>query len=120
MNADIKRFLGWMKSLQDRRGRLTGSIGLWILDEESNDSYTLILTEEGVQLKQPGLRHADLVLSMKSSFFRAWLSGDLDLASVPAGEFAWDGDIRLFRELGYRMSHAPKSPHQILLQPDSF
>lgn len=107
----MERFLGWMKELRDRPGKLSGSIGLWIQGEEAL-SYTLLLSEKGVQLKTPGLRSADLVLSMKRASFDAWLEGKLTPESLASGDIAWDGDLQLFRELGYRMSHAPMLPHQ--------
>lgn len=111
----MDRFLGWMKELQHRPGNLSGTIGLWLLGQGETRSYTLVLTEAGVELKEPGLRTADLVLSMKEELFQSWLDGTLDPASVPKGSFLWDGDVELFEELGYRMSNAPMLPHQSLL-----
>ncbi len=112
----MDRFFRWMKELKNRRGKLTGTISLWLKGEEETLSYTLLLSELGVEVKEPGLKTADLVLSMREELFQSWLEGTLDPASIPPGALAWDGDIRLFRELGYRMSHAPMLPHQSLIQ----
>lgn len=110
----MEQFLGWMKALRDKPGSWTGSIGLWVQTEEETRSFTLFLTEDGVELKEPGLRTADLVLSMKEKVFQAWQDGSLNPESLPTGDLAWDGDLKLFEELGRRMSHRPMKPHHSL------
>jgi hypothetical protein len=110
----METLLQWLHQLRSRPGQFTGSISFWLKGQ--NQSYTLLLSTEGVELKQPGLRTADLVLSMTPTFLVSWLDGTLDPAELASGELAWDGDLRLFRDLGLRMAQTPMLPHQSMFR----
>ncbi|HAA57241.1 MAG TPA: hypothetical protein DCE42_20915 [Myxococcales bacterium] len=111
-------FHKWIQALRERKGLRTGSIGLWIQSPQETYSYTLLISRDGVALKEPGLRDADLVLSMTEDCFSSWIQGTLDPNALEDGALAWDGDLQLFRELGARMSHTPMKPHQRLSSLD--